>query len=56
MIRLKNGKRLTSNQRKHIETLGLNSRNWFIVKNTSEEWHLVHRETGTLKIVPAPND
>ena len=51
---MKNGKRLTAAQRKYLETLKLNSGSWFITKKTSEEWHLVHRETGRAKEIPAP--
>lgn len=48
---MKNGKRLTRQQRQHIEALGLNSSDWLITKKLEDVWTLVHRYTGQAKQV-----
>jgi membrane-bound lytic murein transglycosylase MltF len=48
---MKKGKKPTRNQKKLIKSAGLNPDNWFIVKNPSGELHLVHRETGTHRVI-----
>lgn len=50
---MKNGKRPSRNQRRLIVHAGLNPNNWLIIKNLPEEMHLVHRETGTQRVIPA---
>ncbi|MGC4378292.1 hypothetical protein WD019_15390 [Fictibacillus sp. Mic-4] len=50
---MKNGKRPTKRQKEHIKAMGLNPENWLIIKNLHNEMHLVHRETGSKRIVPA---
>lgn len=49
---MKAGKRPTRRQKLAIKWVGLNPSNWLVVKNLPEELHIVHRETGTLKIIP----
>jgi hypothetical protein len=42
---LKHGKNPTVKQCKIIRNCGLNYRNWLVIKHTSTEMVLVHRET-----------
>jgi|HigsolmetaGSP12D_1036236.scaffolds.fasta_scaffold00847_11 hypothetical protein len=49
---MKSGKRPTRRQKQAIKWAKLNPDNWLIVKNLPDELHIVHRETGTLKIIP----
>lgn len=48
---MKNGKRLSAQQRKHVESLGMNSADWLIAKKLEDIWTLVHRQTGQSKEV-----
>ncbi|MGA4718837.1 DUF6906 family protein [Fictibacillus nanhaiensis] len=48
---MKNGKRPNRSQKDIIKFNGLNPDNWLITKNLPEEMHLVHRETGSKKII-----
>lgn len=48
---MKSGKRLTVQQRKHIDSIGLNSMDWLIAKKLDDVWTLVHRQTGQAKEV-----
>ena len=40
---MKNGKKPTVQQRKMIQSKGLNAENWLVCKDTPEEMVLVHR-------------
>lgn len=40
---MKNGKKLTLAQRKYLDSIGLQSSEWLIVKKTNEVWLLAHR-------------
>ena len=51
---MKNGKNLTRNEKVYISTFRLQPANWLISKKTSKNWLLVHRNTGTVKMIPAP--
>jgi len=51
---LKNPKRLTIAQHRYLQALNINSENWLISKCTTDEWELVHRYTGQIKVIPAP--
>lgn len=48
---MKNGKRPTLKQKIVIRERGLNPKNWLVTKNANGELHLVHRETGTQRII-----
>lgn len=50
---MKQGKRPTRSQKKALVAVGLNPQNWLIYKKTDDRLHLVHRETGTTRIIPA---
>ncbi|QIW89346.1 putative NHN endonuclease [Bacillus phage vB_Bacillus_1020A] len=49
---MKQGKRPTRNQKKLMLAVGLSPEKWLIYKKINSELHLVHRETGTTKIIP----
>lgn len=51
---MKNGKKPSIAEHKHIKANRLNSQNWLISKKTSEKWLLIHRETGTKRTILAP--
>lgn len=48
---MKNGKKPTRRQREVIKSKRLNAANWLVVKDTSIELELVHRRTGSKKII-----
>lgn len=48
---MKQGKRPTRRQKQAIIFAGLDPRSWVVVKNLEEELHIVHRETGRLKVI-----
>ncbi|MBC2148112.1 DUF6906 family protein [Listeria booriae] len=48
---MKNGKRPTKRESQLIEVHKLNPRNWLIFKNLHDELHLVHRDTGTRRVI-----
>lgn len=50
---MKNGKRPTRRQKDAIAALKLNVDNWLVSKATAGQLHLVHRMTGTTKVIPA---
>ncbi|MBS4188674.1 hypothetical protein KHA94_00370 [Bacillus sp. FJAT-49705] len=50
---MKAGKRPTRNQKKAVFAAGLNPANWLVFKNINGQLHLVHREEGTVKIIPS---
>lgn len=49
---MKSGKRPTRRQMAAIKWCGLNPDNWLVVKNLPDELHIVHRETGRLRVIP----
>lgn len=51
---MKNGKKPTVSERKHIESFRLNSENWLISKKLTDKWLLLHRYTDTQRWIPAP--
>ncbi|WP_425590436.1 DUF6906 family protein [Fictibacillus sp. 23RED33] len=50
---MKNGKRLTRQQKSVLEKAGLNPSNWLIFKNTKQEMHLIHRVSGSTRVINA---
>lgn len=52
---MKSGKKPTKKQAQHILASGLDSRDWLIVKNQTEEMLLIHREKGTTKTIIGRN-
>jgi len=48
---MKNGKRPTVNQKVLLKQRGLIPDNWFVAKNLSREMLVVHRTTGTVRVV-----
>jgi hypothetical protein len=48
---MKNDKRPNRSQKEAIKFSGLNPENWLITKNLPGEMHVVHRETGTKRIL-----
>jgi hypothetical protein len=48
---MKHGHRPTRRQKSQIKTAGFNPDNWLVVKNLSNQLHLIHRNTGTTKII-----
>lgn len=51
---MKRGRKLTVAESNHVKSFRLNPVNWLISKKLSDEWHIVHRQTGRLRIIPAP--
>lgn len=51
---MKNGKKPTVAERKHIKSFRLNSDNWLISKKLTDKWLLLHRYTDTQRWIPAP--
>lgn len=49
---MKSGKRPTKKQKMAIGDVGLNSNNWLVYKNVNGMLHLVHRYTGTTRVIP----
>jgi len=45
---MKHGKNLTRQQRKLVQSRGLNPDNWLVVKNLPDKLVLVHREKKTI--------
>jgi hypothetical protein len=50
---MKQGKRPTRNQTKALLSVGLSPTKWLVFKVIKGELHLVHRETGVTKVIPA---
>lgn len=48
---MKHGKKPTYEQRKLIQRLGLDSYQWLVVKDTSTELVLIHRDANTIKTI-----
>lgn len=51
---MKQGKKLTLAQRKYLDSIGLQSSEWLLVKKLQDIWTLEHRLTGQAKDVYAP--
>lgn len=49
---MKKGKRPTLKQIVLLQSSGLNHENWLVVKNLPDELHIIHRETGRLRVLP----
>lgn len=49
---MKAGRRPTRRQKEAIKWAKLNPDNWLVVKNLNDVLHLVHRETGTKRVIP----
>ena len=41
----------TVRQKKMISTMGLDYRNWLVQKDTSAQLQIVHRHTGTVRVI-----
>ncbi|WP_373863961.1 DUF6906 family protein [Paenibacillus agaridevorans] len=48
---MKNGKRPTRRQLSQIKAADLNVESWLVAKSLPTQLHLVHRYTGTAKII-----
>ena len=48
---MKHGVKPTRAQKQVISDKGLNPKNWFVVKDTSSEMQLMHRNTDTIRII-----
>lgn len=48
---MKNGKKPTRQQRKMLEEKGLNTYNWFVIKDTTTDMTVEHRHTDTVRII-----
>jgi len=46
---MKHGRKPTLKQKNRIKAHGLNPDNWLIVKDTTELFELVHRESGNIR-------
>ena len=49
---MKNGKKPTYEQRKVIQRFKLDPHEWLVVKDTSTEMVLMHRDDKTIKTIP----
>ena len=49
---MKNGKKPTRAQKILMGKWHLNCENWLVVKDTSTEMEIVHRDTGRKRIIP----
>jgi hypothetical protein len=50
---MKNGKKPTRRQKEAIRYVQLNPDNWLVVKSLPNELHIMHRETGSIRVIPA---
>lgn len=48
---MKQGKTPTLKQKQLISKRGLNPINWLVVKNLPQELHLIHRHTGSPRVL-----
>jgi len=48
---MKNGKRLTLRQKELLKSKGLNPADWLVVKNVTDELHLLHRKKGRVRVI-----
>jgi hypothetical protein len=52
---MKNGKKLSAAERKHVESSKLKSSDWLLAKKESDKWLLVHRNVASqTKVIFAP--
>lgn len=51
---MKHGRKLTVRESNHVKDSRLNPANWLISKKMTDNWELVHRETGTKRTIVAP--
>lgn len=51
---MKRGRKLTVAECNHVKQFRLNPFNWLLSKKKTEEWIIVHRETGRARVIPAP--
>ena len=51
---MKRGRKLTVKECIHVKSFRLKPENWLIFKKLCNEWHLVHRESGKPRVIPAP--
>lgn len=49
---MKHGKKLTYEQRKLVQKVGLDTHDWLAVKDTSTELVLVHKHLDQIKTIP----
>ncbi|WP_020615781.1 DUF6906 family protein [Paenibacillus daejeonensis] len=50
---MKGGKKPTRRQKQALQYVNLNPANWLVCKVENERLHVQHRNTGTIKIIPA---
>lgn len=50
---MKHGLKPTKRQKIAMKAVGLNFNNWLVYKAIDSQLHIVHRETGRTKIIPA---
>ncbi len=50
---MRNGKRPTRAQKIRLESLGLNPKNWLVIKNHQDGLEVVHRVSGKMRKIPA---
>ncbi|QCT03775.1 hypothetical protein E6C60_3064 [Paenibacillus algicola] len=48
---MKNGKNPTRRQKAAIKAAGFNPDNWLVFKSEASTLHIIHRNTGTTKII-----
>ncbi|EIT85946.1 hypothetical protein A374_08924 [Fictibacillus macauensis ZFHKF-1] len=48
---MKHGKKPSRAQKENMQLRGLNTRNWLVIKVFPKEFHIVHRETGSLRVL-----
>ncbi|MDW0112237.1 hypothetical protein QT711_03505 [Sporosarcina saromensis] len=51
---MKRGRKPSVAECKYIKSFSLNPMNWLISKKMSDEWLIVHRDTGSTRFIPAP--
>jgi hypothetical protein len=49
---MKHGRKPTLLQKTLIKEAGLNPANWLVVKNLSDQLHIVHRNTNSTRSIP----
>ncbi|WP_442951499.1 DUF6906 family protein [Paenibacillus sp. GYB004] len=49
---MKQGKRPTRREMKVLAGFGLSPESWLITKRLPASLHLIHRQTGTIKVIP----
>lgn len=51
---MKQGRRLTRQQKTHIASFRLNPDNWLISKKLLDSWLIINRKSGKTRTIPAP--